>query len=187
MTQRRSGAQKGRSGGFRRALSRRGSVPVSPQRPLEVIVHRTKGLGERDAPTSEAIPHGWPPPAAALRPDDRSRLRPFGLARCRRAPFMPQTSGYAPAQPCGPRPPNESRSRMDAGVRSRPSPLVAAVGTACHAEGRGFANPGLFLWPWGSGPALWVVWLGLGCGRKPPACIHRFPGFGRAKSQLAEV
>ena len=35
---------------------------------------------------------------------------------------------------------NWPRTRMDAGVSSRPSSSVGAVGTACHAEGRGFES-----------------------------------------------
>jgi hypothetical protein len=57
-----------------------------------------------------------------------------------RAPFMPQTSGNRPTQPCEPRADRTPQKFGFAGVLRRSSSTVGACGTACHAGGRGFES-----------------------------------------------
>jgi hypothetical protein len=70
----------------------------------------------------------------------KSDRRLMCRATAGRAPLMPQTSENESAQPCGKRPSGGPQTRMVACVSGRPLPLVVAVGTACHAEGRGFES-----------------------------------------------
>ena len=95
----------------------------------------------------------WPPASATYEAAvDRvtTRVCPFtscgsgsratSSAGLSRAQNMPITSRSKATQPCGPNPGRAPQPRIVAGVSSRPSSLVVAVGTVCHAEGRGFES-----------------------------------------------